>query len=160
MATMALGLCACSCAVQPEPKESWVELPKSRVLEPAPAVRKDSALVSAQRVIDRDRSSMEPERVGVSTLSSWLHSPHLQIWDLTPEKISTSYEPLPKAIKVDPQQAGASLKGFKGTVVLVGHRDGRDEVYGAWRQLKSARGLTVMVLDGGIEAWSRFLEGR
>ena len=150
----------CSCAVQPEKKESWVDLPQPRILKTKPAIEMESPSVITQRMLDHHRMGVEPQRVGAVTLSTWMSSSSVQVWDLTPDRVSKKYKPLPKARKVLPSLAKASLGDFRGTLVLVSHDQGRDALMEAWTQLKDIPDLDVMVLDGGVEAWSTLVENQ
>jgi hypothetical protein len=147
-----------SCAVQPEIKESWVDLPKPRILKAKPAIEIESPSMMSQRMLDNHRKGVEPQRVGAVTLSTWMGSSSLQVWDLTSDRISKKYEPLPRSKKVVSSLAKASLGDFRGTLVLVSHDQGRDALIEAWAQLRDIPNLDVLVLDGGVEAWSALME--
>jgi hypothetical protein len=122
------------------------------------AVKRSEPQVLAHDILENHRRSVEAQRVGPQTLSLWMSSSKLKVLDVTPLRISKTYEPLPKAIKTSPSLVKNTLDGFRGAVILVGHRDGADDLRKAWSSLKELPGLDVMILDGGIEAWSAFVE--
>lgn len=148
-----------SCAIRPEPKEAWVDLPKPRLLAAPKAVVEQSGADMGREILENHRRSVEMQRVGAQTLSTWMSSAHLKVLDLTPLRVSKTHESLPKAQKVRASEVTSQLKNFRGTVVLVGYQQGQDDLTMAYEKLIQEPGLRVMVLDGGIEAWSAFVEG-
>jgi hypothetical protein len=148
----------CSCALQPEKRESWVDLPASRTQTHENRVLNESPWVSSQRMVDRHESSEHPVMVGAYALRSWLGSEHLQIWDLNPESVATRYPKIPQAISIKDAEVQKYLGGFKGSVVLVSNDRGQDRLDLIWKKLRDVQGVDVLILAGGIEAWAKVME--
>ena len=148
----------CSCAVQPEKPESWVDLPASRAEPSKKQVGVESPWVGSQRMVDVHEAADRPELVGPYVLKSWLGSAHLQIWDLNPETISKSYPIIPSARVISDSEVAKTLGDFSGTVVLVSYQRGQDRLLDIWKKLRDLKTVEVLVLDGGIEAWAKASE--
>lgn len=155
----------------------WMALPllvgcqvgEKVVEEPAPLFRgevrpslfsmgPDEAQQQSQTIINRS-AHQHPALVGSHALKGWMGSPGLRIWHLCPEPVRARYAPVegarPLEAKEDPV---GTIGSFRGTLVLVGHRDGSDRIDEVWKALKDRPGLRVVVLAGGIEAWTQAVE--
>ena len=122
------------------------------------ASRSGSLLVS-QKMIDTERRVDAPVLVGVHALQSWLGSSALMVLDLNPEHIAMKFPHIPGSRRVGSDAVEEILKGFRGTVVLVAHDSEQDRLSATWKVLRELRGIETLVLSGGIEAWTRMVEG-
>lgn len=124
-----------------------------------PMVNRSGSLVESQNMIDTERRVDAPVLVGVHALQSWLGSEALMVLDLNPEHIAMKFPHIPGSRRVGSDVVEKVLKGFRGTVVLVAHNSEQDRLSATWKALRKYPHLETLVLSGGIEAWTRMVEG-
>ena len=147
-----------SCAIQPEKRESWVDLPASRAQGSQKPAYVEPPWVGTQRMVENHEAKERPVLVDPYVLQTWLGSTKLQIWDLNPETVSKSYPAIKSARVLPDSDVTKMLGGFAGSVVLVSHQRGQDRLNEIWKKLSEIKTVDVLVLDGGIEAWAKALE--